>query len=139
MSFRLYSEPSLDAVIEHVRAEPPEAVDLQDNGENTDTTISDNGNETNSKVKMFSMWPGHKMRHGSTVQKAVYEVSQVMRYPHDESYLVVWCERRWITDPDYRQGYSIVVTLECAESADVNLYQTLQIRLAQEVRPRIRV
>lgn len=79
--------------------------------------------------------PGPRVREGSTLQRASFEIHRARNYGN-AYYLVVRCERKWARDEHSPQRYAAVVVLE--HTASVNLYARVRQRLRTRLRIRAR-
>lgn len=83
------------------------------------------------------MEPGHRLREGGTLQRAVFSMKQIPRAEYGDTYhLVVRCEKKWARDEHAPQRYAIAVVLR--QAADVDIYQQVRQRIRAAARARIR-
>lgn len=88
------------------------------------------------------MYPSIRRRQNSTLQRALHVIKRRPRSQWGDRYwLVVQCISTKWTDPDTMppQRYAIVVTLKHRKEMWINLYQTVQQRVREAARARVRV
>lgn len=82
-----------------------------------------------------SMKPGPSLREGGTLQKAKFTMARNPDEYGEAYYIVVRCEKKWASEEDGLQKYSIVVQIE--HEAEIDIYADIQHRIQPPLRVRV--